>query len=485
MLASPLKRRIIAFLGLTSFVILHQLFFNSLGILRHNLDPGHQGLLTIYLIVMAFPAVAIWVGINRWIAVPFFLIPLFLCVLAYFVLQNKSLLLLGVFYLLFFALLEWYDRKSESQLLLDAVDLEKSEAEQNQLQVKLQEVEKDLKASDDKFSTYFSLRKVAEAFAKTLVLDEVAQSVVEEMRRFVPKGDEYLVYLTEEKGGNLSLLASYTQRGEKKVKTKQGNIFDLWVLKNCQPLLVSNTKKDVRFDVKRTEDQGLRSIIIAPVTSQERVIGTCRISSRTADLFDTDDLRILDALGVLASSAFANALLYRRTEELAIRDSLTGLYVQRYFKSRLKEEHRRALLTNSPVSLLMLDLDHFKQYNDMYGHGAGDLMLVRAAEVISHEVPEDAIVARYGGEEFAVILPRMEQEEALKVAESIRASIYEKTLEVRREQTRISASIGVSNMPGDTLEREELIEKADGNMYVAKRRGRNRVWPKGPGKTKI
>jgi diguanylate cyclase (GGDEF)-like protein len=167
--------------------------------------------------------------------------------------------------------------------------------------------------------------------------------------------------------------------------------------------------------------------------------------------------------------------LYKQTSELAIHDSLTKLFVQQHFKNRLKEEQERALLAKDPLSLLMCDIDFFKKYNDRYGHAAGDLILVQIADIIRQEVHDTAIAARYGGEEFSIILPKTTLAEARAIAEQIRKKTEEHPFMLRQESTSITVSVGVSNLPIDTSDDEELIRVADQRLYEAKKLGRNKV----------
>jgi len=480
MLSIRVPRKAVAIIGIIGFCFLLYLFLQSLGVVRPKPVSFDSIELTRLLVGLVFCYAVIWAGIGRWFSIPFLLGIFFLTALAFAVVPDKSFVLLGGLYCAVYALMRWHERTNRGQLLSDKVEVEKNEGEINQLEAGLVETKNEQDASLQKYNTYYGLREVAERFATTLELDKLANMVVDELRNFLPKGDAYLLYLTELDEGNLSLVASLTEHEEEKVKGKQGEIFDLWVLKNRQPLLVTDTRKDVRFDSKQLPDPTLRSLISTPLISEGRVVGSCRVHSSVPNLFTQDDLRVLDALVVLASSAVANARLFRRTEELAIRDSLTGLFVQRYFKDRLKEEHRRALLTNAPLSYLMCDLDFFKSFNDRFGHSTGDLMLMRVAEVIMKESPEDAIVARYGGEEFAVLLPRISKQEAIDLGKRIVHTLQSERLEIRRELTQITISIGVSTLPDDTLEREELIRIADQNLYQSKRKGRNQVSPVAP-----
>ena len=259
-------------------------------------------------------------------------------------------------------------------------------------------------------------------------------------------------------------------------KRKEGDLFDFWVIRNRKRLLITDTQKDFRFDAGQMSLQGdmVRCLISAPLLHEGRVLGTLRLHSEKPETFTADDLRLLDAIATLASAALSNAMLFEKTQELAIRDSLTGLYVQRYFFDRFREEHKRALLRSYPLSLLMCDLDHFKAANDRWGHGAGDLMLFRFAEILREKV-EDGIVARYGGEEFAVLLPDLSKEKAASLAEAIRKAMESFPFAIRREKVQMTVSIGVASIPADTLDEQELLRKADEALYQAKREGRNRV----------
>jgi diguanylate cyclase (GGDEF)-like protein len=440
------------------------------------LSPQASVHLTFLLFGFTLPILAGWISHRKWIAIPVGGGALFMSILVVTATRNGLFLSFGILYLAFYGLLSWFDKESQTQVLLNEVEIEKSENERNQLEVRLNKVKEELESSLAKYDTYSGLREVAEKFASTLSLNEIAEHVVKETRSFVPKGEAYLLYLAESDGASLSLIASYTAREEEKIKAKKGDFFDLWVLKNRKPLFIRDITKDIFFDAKQIADSGnFRSVMITPLVSEGRVVGVFRIHSTTPEHFVMDDLRLLDFIGDLACSAISNAILYQKTEELAIRDSLTGLYVQHYFKERFKEEHRRALLTNTKLSVLMCDLDRFKGYNDTFGHAAGDMILMRIADILREQIRDEGIVARYGGEEFTVLLPRISKEEARQIAERIRQGVEAARIEVRREPTHITLSIGVSTMPDDTLEREELIRKADQFLYDAKRGGRNRI----------
>ncbi|GIV07255.1 MAG: hypothetical protein KatS3mg017_0457 [Fimbriimonadales bacterium] len=163
--------------------------------------------------------------------------------------------------------------------------------------------------------------------------------------------------------------------------------------------------------------------------------------------------------------------LNQKLQSLAVTDGLTGLHNHRAFQDYLEEQFQAALRNQQPLSLILMDVDFFKQYNDTYGHQAGDEVLRQVAEILKASVREGDFVARYGGEEFAIVLPRAELEDALQVAERLRSAVESAPWTLRP----ITGSFGVANVRRDMESRQEIIEAADQALYTAKRNGRNRV----------
>lgn len=358
--------------------------------------------------------------------------------------------------------------------------------------VRLEEIEKDKNILADgirshrgmsdslkkKIQRFSDLKELTARLSSSLLTEEVAHLIAEQTYQVVGKSDASLLYLVDVERQELSLAASRQKEGTPKIMSKKGDIFDSWVLKQRQPLLIQDATKDFRFDlaVSKSDLREFKSLVCAPLVSQESALGVLRLDNVHPQIYTQDDLRLLDIVASLSAVAMENTLLYRRTEELALKDGLTGAYVHRYFRERLAQEVSRSLRSESPLSCLMLDIDHFKSYNDRYGHSAGDLVLKKVASILNQSISDAGdIVARYGGEEFGMILIGQDKQQAIAFAEGIRKKIEAEPFILRRMETKVSVSIGVSSLPVDAKLCEDLIKKADKRLYRAKQEGRNRV----------
>lgn len=172
---------------------------------------------------------------------------------------------------------------------------------------------------------------------------------------------------------------------------------------------------------------------------------------------------------------FQKVFLYKTVQEMSITDSLTEVATRRYFLERLSEEIRRSMRHKSNLSLLMLDIDHFKETNDKFGHLVGDVVLREVAVILKSNLREIDVIGRYGGEEFSILLTGIDREGAFQVAERIRENIESAIFKAYDELVTSTVSIGISVFPEDGVDMEALIESADKALYKAKESGRNRV----------
>lgn len=341
-----------------------------------------------------------------------------------------------------------------------------------------EESEKDTQLSEaleGKISRFKALQNFSEELKGLLDLEMTAKRIVKEAKEALPQADNCLLFLVDESQEILSLLASTHAKNES-IKEKEGTLFDQWVMKKGQGLTIEDTLNDFRFPHEiKTLDPAIRSFCASPLVTEKRVLGVLRASSRKVGAFSADDLRLMDIFSGLCAVTLRNILLYRRMDELAIRDGLTGLYLNRYFHERLNEEIQRALYGKGHFSLLMLDIDFFKRFNDEYGHAAGDIVLKNTAALIKQCLEPGDFVARYGGEEFVALLPGKNGKQAFIVAEKIRKHIERSKITLRRGETRLTASVGVSVFPDKGRTKEELLWAADQCLYKAKKSGRNKV----------
>jgi diguanylate cyclase (GGDEF)-like protein len=232
---------------------------------------------------------------------------------------------------------------------------------------------------------------------------------------------------------------------------------------------------------KQVQELGLSSkwetVAVVPMLWEGRLVGHLVLVSATHVTLDTAQRRTLAFLGAQGAAAVTNSHLHERAREMAITDGLTGLFDHRHFYETLETEMARAARYGLFLGLVLLDIDHFKQYNDRAGHRNGDLLLRRLAAVLRAAVRKTDVVARYGGEEFAVILPHTGPAKALVLAERIRLAVEQEPFSQASGQQlgRVTVSVGVASRPDDAETVEALVERADAALYAAKHRGRNRV----------
>lgn len=222
--------------------------------------------------------------------------------------------------------------------------------------------------------------------------------------------------------------------------------------------------------------RGARSVIAVPLIGRDRVLGALLLYSVSPSAFSERELAYFTAIGKQLSIALDNATLHRRATELSYHDPLTGLFNRRYLEEALETEIRRAGRYNLALSVNMLDIDHFKGFNDSYGHTRGDEVLRVVGQRLREQTRNADIVTRYGGEEFVVILPMTTKPHARLVAEKLRAAIQAAVISGDgAEEARITISVGVSSFPEDSSTATGLLQAADAALYAAKDRGRNRV----------
>ena len=238
------------------------------------------------------------------------------------------------------------------------------------------------------------------------------------------------------------------------------------VFLNSQPMIVNNIREDSLFI--ESEKSFVRSIACIPMVVYNDVIGVINVTNKkNGKEFTDQDIRMLKAVADQAAVAVNKAQLW----DMAVTDSLTGIYVRRYFMVKLQEEIHRAERYDKIISIIMADLDRFKNINDTYGHDAGDRALKAISHFLQKNIRDVDAIARYGGEEFVMLIPDADKDAAFNLAERLREELAKIKLD---NLPAISISFGIATFPTDGTEVEDLIRKADAAMYAAKRAGRNK-----------
>jgi diguanylate cyclase (GGDEF)-like protein len=258
------------------------------------------------------------------------------------------------------------------------------------------------------------------------------------------------------------------------VQTLDDLTVDLDVIQSRQPLVISDIHREPRW-VVFDETAWIRSYLAIPIRLHDRVLGLLRLDSDTPGRFSAQDIKRLQPLVNAAAIALENARLFGEVQRLAITDGLTGTYNRRHFFELAERELNRARRFGYPVSAIMLDVDHFKQVNDAYGHAVGDQVLHTLAKRCSENIRDIDILGRYGGEEFAIILSATDLLGAQNIAERLRRRVADVPVLTEQRDLTITISLGVASSTRDDEDVAALLNRADAAMYEAKQAGRDRV----------
>jgi diguanylate cyclase (GGDEF)-like protein len=243
-----------------------------------------------------------------------------------------------------------------------------------------------------------------------------------------------------------------------------------------KPFQINNVTKDFQEILPTLKKLNIQ--VVAPLFRKEEIFGLICIGPNIKDVeYNDDNLETLAIMTNMLAIALYNAQMYQSIETLSYTDGMTGLHNYRFFRLRLKEEIARARRENSPVSLSIIDVDHFKNYNDKLGHPAGDEVLRKISRILKSSVRDNDIVARYGGEEFAMILPGTDEIGAYSLAERMRHKVEDTNFNKQEIQPegKLTISAGIATYPEDAIVLDDLVIAADRALYHAKYTGRNKI----------
>ena len=324
------------------------------------------------------------------------------------------------------------------------------------------------------------LIEVAKAVVSTLDLDTVLQAILKSAMGFArtPAGS---VALYCDLKRELSLHV-HTGLSADFVKTERWEVtpggLTEQVLKAGDITLVEDTEQTDFFKNPVALKEGIRSLVCVPLVFRERIMGILYLDDFVPRRFNREKLNLLSVLASFAAMAIHNATLHRQTKLMAITDALTGLHNHRYFKQYFKQEMGRAKRYHKPLSIIMMDVDDFKTFNDSFGHATGDLLLSYLGAIIMQTIRGVDVAFRYGGEELVVLLPDTKLDQAMLAAERLRLSIQDGTAgELVGCATRgVTVSVGVANYPENADNMDELFNIVDTLLYRAKHCGKNKVY---------
>lgn len=461
------------FLPIAAFLIWGVLFFSYLPILERDFDFARQ-IVLVNLYLSNIILILTWFLCGRILFIIFSAIVALLAAYLMLDLGEPGMGIHIVTVALLYLWLKHITDKIGREKLAKMMERDKIQESLNLAQKALEERSRLLSALSRKLERLQYMREFSDHLKSADNLEASGRIIAQEVAELVPEADQVLLYVNDESGEGLGLVAQVSRKGGEE-KAKRGNEYDDWVIKRSQPLLIEDARADFRFLNDAAAVGASRSICAVPLVSKSTVCGVLRLTAQEPGMFHTDDLRLMDIVADLSAVVIRNILLYQKTRELSIMDSLTECYLLRYVQERVTEEIQRSVRLSTPFSVVMADIDFFKKYNDEFGHTAGDFVLRSVADMLKSSAGPTDIVGRYGGEEFILILPQKTAAEAARLAETIRAAVEARPFKLRRETRTITMSFGVAQYPVDGVTRDELIQKADQRLYRAKRAGRNQV----------
>ncbi len=377
-------------------------------------------------------------------------------------------------------LLGFINLDAEASNFFRKEDLPRLEAFTNQVAVAIQNAKyfQEIAESAQEMSILY---KVGLAVTSGLGVEKTVTTLFNHLKNIVPI-DLFFIVLLDEKKENAHYIM--LQKDGQKIdfgplSMKDHPSMTRYVLEKGKTVYIPNIlSENSEFPASKTvkipEHDELSSLGI-PLIYRGIVQGAMFLQATIPNAYNPDQIRLIETIANQASIAIDNARLFDKLQVMAITDSLTGIYNRRYFFNTGESEIGRARRYESPLSIIMLDIDHFKLVNDHFGHPIGDQTLIMVTQACSVVLRKVDILCRFGGEEFVVLLPETRLDEAVIAAERIRRSIADQKLTTENGEVKVTASIGVAEFEtkGETL--LNLVDKVDKALYQAKGEGRNCV----------
>ncbi|MBI5043438.1 MAG: sensor domain-containing diguanylate cyclase [Nitrospirae bacterium] len=322
--------------------------------------------------------------------------------------------------------------------------------------------------------------EVGKALTSTLKFKEILKIIMDNAQKLV-KSEAWSILLVDEKANKLYFELAKGEKVDKikDIRLNMGEGIAGWVATKGAPLIVPDVSKDKRFfsGVDKKTKFKTKSILCVPIISKNKTLGVLElINKKDGNSFERKELELMLKLIDHAAIAIERSMLYERTAELAVTDDLTKLFNFRFLDQRLDEEIKKCKKNGGSVSLIFLDMDHFKLINDNYGHLMGSKVLIEVAQILINTLRDMDIIARYGGDEFVVVLPDTGTETTYRITKRIQ-NLIRKHLFLNEEglSSHITASFGIATYPEHAASKLELIRLADQAMYIVKNRARDDI----------
>ncbi len=322
--------------------------------------------------------------------------------------------------------------------------------------------------------------EISKALTSTLNPREVLEIIMKEISElFKPKNWSLLLIDEEKKELYFEIAIGPDSDKLKRIRLKIGEGIAGWVAKHGEPVITNNPYNDHRFtqEVDKTIKFKTQSIIAVPLKSKGKILGVIElINELDENKFTKDDLILLQTFTDFAAIAIENARSVEKIKELTIKDDVTKLYNARFLHEALDKEVSRARRHARKLSIIFIDIDHFKNVNDTYGHLVGSKVLSEFGNLIKDSLRNIDIPTRYGGDEYVIILPETDKKGALRVAHRLRNKLKQHVfMEEEGYHIKITASFGISSYPDDALEKLDLLRLADNAMYRVKETTRDGI----------
>lgn len=352
-------------------------------------------------------------------------------------------------------------------------------AENNKIfREKIRELKESLRQKERELSFFINAGKL---LTSSVAFDNTVQTILEQAHLLV-RSQAWTLLLLDESSKELrfEMINGKHKKSFKPFPVKLGQGVPGAVAKTGNPVLITNVGENLKYS---TAIEGKiisrpKTILAVPVKTKKKIFGVLEMVNKEDNTpFVSKDLELLMKLVDQAAIAIERAYLYKQMSELVVTDDLTQLFNYRYLEQTLDSELRRSQRYKSHISLVFLDIDHFKEVNDANGHQVGSQLLIELAKMLMENLRDVDIIARYGGDEFVVVLPETSVDTTYQIVKRLQKNIREERfLKKRGLKIHITVSFGIAGFPVHAKNKEDLLKLADFAMYRAKQAGRDKIF---------